>query len=243
MENDKWLKIDGQETRLKKKCRSPQDQAERCVFSWRPSDMGRYKVNCDASFDMEGNMVGIGLIIRDSEGTVMASSSQSIENSRIQRYEPIEQILFKFPFIQSGVLYWLGFCGACYPMESETQRTKPVAAFMAFGTNGHCCSLCLRPETVPCGSALVVMIIKDAVVTDLPLDRETGIDAAVVVNWINEGNRFTPPSTSAGCRFIIPFASAVAVAAWIVNLYRKIWTWMLIIIKFWDCPLVWKGLN
>ncbi|KAK1568697.1 hypothetical protein Q3G72_027671 [Acer saccharum] len=98
--------------------------------------MGRYKVNCDASFDMEGNMVGIGLVIRDSEGTVMASSSQSIENSRIQRYEPIEQILFKFPFIQSGVLYWLGFCGACYPMESETQRTKPVAAFMAFGTNG-----------------------------------------------------------------------------------------------------------
>ncbi|KAK0580763.1 hypothetical protein LWI29_005967 [Acer saccharum] len=60
---------------------------------------------------------------------------------------------------------------------------------------------------------------------------------------IQLNHSFTPPSTSAGSRFIIPFASAVAVAAWIVNLYRKIWTWMLIIIKFWDCPLVWKGLN
>ncbi|KAK0582746.1 hypothetical protein LWI29_029056 [Acer saccharum] len=66
-------------------------------------------------------------------------------------------------------------------------------------------------------------------------------DRNMVVQWITR--RFTPPSTSAGCRFIIPFASAVTVAAWIVNLYRKIWTWMLIIIKFWDCPLVWKGLN
>ncbi|TXG64925.1 hypothetical protein EZV62_011919 [Acer yangbiense] len=48
------------------------DQAERCVFSWRPPDMERYKVNCDAALDMEGNMVGIRLVIRDSEGNVMA---------------------------------------------------------------------------------------------------------------------------------------------------------------------------
>ncbi|TXG64920.1 hypothetical protein EZV62_011914 [Acer yangbiense] len=41
--------------------------------------MWRYKVNCDAAFDMEGNIVGIGLVIRDSEGAVMAPSSQRIE--------------------------------------------------------------------------------------------------------------------------------------------------------------------
>ncbi|TXG70342.1 hypothetical protein EZV62_005277 [Acer yangbiense] len=48
------------------------------VPPWRPPDSGLFKVNTDATIDVEGNKVGIWVIIRDCRGSVMASSAQPI---------------------------------------------------------------------------------------------------------------------------------------------------------------------
>ncbi|KAK3210787.1 hypothetical protein Dsin_015493 [Dipteronia sinensis] len=44
-----------------------------------PPDLGKYKINCDAAIDVVGRLVGFRIVIRDSEGFVMASSSLRIE--------------------------------------------------------------------------------------------------------------------------------------------------------------------
>ncbi|KAK1569119.1 hypothetical protein Q3G72_032767 [Acer saccharum] len=82
-----------------------------------------------------------------------------------------------------------------------------------------------------------------AVLWSLQLAREMRIDpvvvetdAAVVVNRINEvDSRRRPPTQAAVFFFRSPPPSPPGT---IVNLYRKIWTWMLIVMKFWDCPLL-----
>ncbi|KAK3231603.1 hypothetical protein Dsin_003484 [Dipteronia sinensis] len=43
---------------------------------WSPPSPGFFKVNCDAAIDVRGGRIGFGLVIRDSTGGVMASSSQ-----------------------------------------------------------------------------------------------------------------------------------------------------------------------
>ncbi|KAK3221237.1 hypothetical protein Dsin_008262 [Dipteronia sinensis] len=47
--------------------------------SWRPLDEGWFKVNSDTAIDGENMKVGIGIIIRNSNGVVMASSTQSLK--------------------------------------------------------------------------------------------------------------------------------------------------------------------
>ncbi|KAH7554597.1 hypothetical protein JRO89_XS12G0242800 [Xanthoceras sorbifolium] len=47
--------------------------------SWRPPDDNLYKINCDAAVCSQGNRVGIGVIIGDSNGAVMLSASKTIE--------------------------------------------------------------------------------------------------------------------------------------------------------------------
>ena len=46
---------------------------------WIRPDPGIYKINCDAGINVVGRLVGVGIVIHDSEGFVMASSSQKIE--------------------------------------------------------------------------------------------------------------------------------------------------------------------
>ncbi|KAK3224581.1 hypothetical protein Dsin_004443 [Dipteronia sinensis] len=45
---------------------------------WRPPDPGLYKVNTDAALDVGGRKTGIGLIIRNCFGEVIASSAQPV---------------------------------------------------------------------------------------------------------------------------------------------------------------------
>ena len=45
---------------------------------WKPPDPGMYKINSDVVLDMVGHMVGLGVVIRNSDGLVMSSSSQKI---------------------------------------------------------------------------------------------------------------------------------------------------------------------
>ncbi|KAK2654361.1 hypothetical protein Ddye_014217 [Dipteronia dyeriana] len=52
---------------------------------WQPPTEGHYKVNCDASLDVQNQVVGIGLIICDSFGLVMAAAAQRIRAS----YSPL----------------------------------------------------------------------------------------------------------------------------------------------------------
>ncbi|KAK2635434.1 hypothetical protein Ddye_030226 [Dipteronia dyeriana] len=47
--------------------------------SWRPLDNGFFKINTDASIDASRGRVGIGAIIRDHEGMVLASCAQVIQ--------------------------------------------------------------------------------------------------------------------------------------------------------------------
>ncbi|KAK3229148.1 hypothetical protein Dsin_001029 [Dipteronia sinensis] len=44
-----------------------------------PPDPGMFKINCDAAIDATGRLVGFGIGIRNSNGFVLASSSQRIE--------------------------------------------------------------------------------------------------------------------------------------------------------------------
>ncbi|KAK3212651.1 hypothetical protein Dsin_017357 [Dipteronia sinensis] len=46
---------------------------------WKPSEKGFYKINYDAALNVSHQWVGIGVVIRDSQGQVMASSMQRIK--------------------------------------------------------------------------------------------------------------------------------------------------------------------
>ncbi|KAK0595025.1 hypothetical protein LWI29_002683 [Acer saccharum] len=48
---------------------------------WIPPDPGLYKINCDAALNTASCLVGVGIVIRNSVGLVMASSSQRISAS------------------------------------------------------------------------------------------------------------------------------------------------------------------
>ncbi|KAK0588955.1 hypothetical protein LWI29_007692 [Acer saccharum] len=48
------------------------------VVRWQPTTEGLYKVNTDASVDSGKHLAGLGLVIRDHLGFVMASSAQCI---------------------------------------------------------------------------------------------------------------------------------------------------------------------
>ncbi|KAK3198034.1 hypothetical protein Dsin_021449 [Dipteronia sinensis] len=48
-------------------------------INWRPPDLGRYKINFKSVIDGGGGRIGIGIVIRDSTGFVMASSSQFLD--------------------------------------------------------------------------------------------------------------------------------------------------------------------
>ncbi|KAK2633818.1 hypothetical protein Ddye_028610 [Dipteronia dyeriana] len=60
---------------------------------WVPPDPDLYKINCDAAIDVIGRLVGFGIVTCDSEGFVMASSSQKIEASFSPQIEEATTIL------------------------------------------------------------------------------------------------------------------------------------------------------
>ncbi|KAK3228880.1 hypothetical protein Dsin_000761 [Dipteronia sinensis] len=43
---------------------------------WSPPCPGVYKINCNAAIDSKNSQIGVGIVIKDSYGAVMASSSQ-----------------------------------------------------------------------------------------------------------------------------------------------------------------------
>ncbi|KAK3192992.1 hypothetical protein Dsin_024302 [Dipteronia sinensis] len=49
------------------------------ITCWKPPEFGDYKANCDAVVERRGNCVGIGTVIRDSTGAVLAYCSQIME--------------------------------------------------------------------------------------------------------------------------------------------------------------------
>ena len=52
------------------------ERASERVVKWSPSGTGFFKMNCDAAIDGRGGRIGFGLVIRDSLGEVITSSSQ-----------------------------------------------------------------------------------------------------------------------------------------------------------------------
>ncbi|KAK3218291.1 hypothetical protein Dsin_012261 [Dipteronia sinensis] len=54
------------------------NQRLKCKGGWKPPSQGRYKINMDAAIDKVGNLVGIGIVIRDVQGFVVSASSQRI---------------------------------------------------------------------------------------------------------------------------------------------------------------------
>ncbi|KAK2638223.1 hypothetical protein Ddye_026018 [Dipteronia dyeriana] len=49
------------------------------VPGWKPLGMGMLKANCDVVIDLNEQKIGIGIIIRNSPGLIMATSSQLVE--------------------------------------------------------------------------------------------------------------------------------------------------------------------
>ncbi|KAK2641553.1 hypothetical protein Ddye_023316 [Dipteronia dyeriana] len=70
------------------------------VSSWEPPAIGLVKINTDASIDFIQKRVRIGIVIRDSNEAVMASSSQIISTG----YSPqIEEAVAVLSGIQFGL--------------------------------------------------------------------------------------------------------------------------------------------
>ena len=59
---------------------------------WIPPDPGCYKINCDAAINVAERLVGFGIVIRNSEGLVMASSSQKLEATFSPQVGEVESI-------------------------------------------------------------------------------------------------------------------------------------------------------
>ncbi|KAK0579119.1 hypothetical protein LWI29_021415 [Acer saccharum] len=45
---------------------------------WRPPQVGSFKINCDASFQLRSRKVGVGIIIRDHRGLVVAAKASPV---------------------------------------------------------------------------------------------------------------------------------------------------------------------
>ena len=43
------------------------------IIKWKPPDQERYKINCKAVLDNGDGWVGVGIVIRDASGFIMAS--------------------------------------------------------------------------------------------------------------------------------------------------------------------------
>ncbi|TXG48435.1 hypothetical protein EZV62_027729 [Acer yangbiense] len=81
---------------------------------WCPPAVGTFKVNTDAAIDVVSNKVGIGIIIQDFLGSVMASSVQMIAAS----YSP--QLAEAFAIFRG--LHFVEECGLLpYAIESDVQ--------------------------------------------------------------------------------------------------------------------------
>ncbi|KAK3218059.1 hypothetical protein Dsin_012029 [Dipteronia sinensis] len=49
------------------------------VGNWQHPCLGRFKLNCNSAIDKLGRYVGVGIVIRDCDGYVVASSTQRIQ--------------------------------------------------------------------------------------------------------------------------------------------------------------------
>ncbi|KAK2658345.1 hypothetical protein Ddye_004878 [Dipteronia dyeriana] len=73
--------------------------------SWRPHDKGRFKANSDVALDMLYGKVGVGIIIRDHLGKVLASCSLPIVTVLAPNVTKATAILRGFIFTnESGLL-------------------------------------------------------------------------------------------------------------------------------------------
>ncbi|KAK3222519.1 hypothetical protein Dsin_009544 [Dipteronia sinensis] len=76
-------------------------------YSWSPPRLGLLKVNCDAVIDFKKQRIGIGIIIRNSAGLVMATSSKMLQAN-------FDSSIAKALAIYRGIQFWkdcgLGFC-------------------------------------------------------------------------------------------------------------------------------------
>ncbi|KAK0574278.1 hypothetical protein LWI29_020929 [Acer saccharum] len=50
-----------------------------CVVNWIPPDRGKFKMNCAVSVNSRSKRIGIGVIVKDSDGEVLACYSQRVE--------------------------------------------------------------------------------------------------------------------------------------------------------------------
>ncbi|KAK3225041.1 hypothetical protein Dsin_004903 [Dipteronia sinensis] len=70
--------------------------------SWGPPEMGFFKANSDFSLDMLNGKVGVGIIIRDHVGGVMASCSQPINVALCPAVVEATAILRGFIFVNEA---------------------------------------------------------------------------------------------------------------------------------------------
>ncbi|KAK0606888.1 hypothetical protein LWI29_005679 [Acer saccharum] len=72
---------------------------------WRLPIVGLYKLNTDTSLDSSSQWIGLGMVIRDQDGNVMASSTQRVEANFSPKVADALTILWGFTFaIDTGLL-------------------------------------------------------------------------------------------------------------------------------------------
>ncbi|KAH7569150.1 hypothetical protein JRO89_XS06G0113900 [Xanthoceras sorbifolium] len=72
---------------------------------WRPPDQDLFEINSDAALSVSEKMVGLGVVIRDSKGLVMLSSSRNLDACYSPNIAEAKAILFGMQLaIDSGLL-------------------------------------------------------------------------------------------------------------------------------------------
>ncbi|KAK3229618.1 hypothetical protein Dsin_001499 [Dipteronia sinensis] len=66
---------------------------KRSELRWKAPDIGYYKVNCSAEAGLGGKRIGIGIVIRNCAGDVMASCAQFGGNRRFEKAQTMRWIL------------------------------------------------------------------------------------------------------------------------------------------------------
>ncbi|KAK2651380.1 hypothetical protein Ddye_011236 [Dipteronia dyeriana] len=94
--------------------------------TWIPPNQNQYKINCCSAFDRGKGGIGVGIIIRNSKGEIMASSAQTIEASFSLK---MRQLLA----IKKSILFGMD-CGLA-PILVETNESSVVVKWLCDGSH------------------------------------------------------------------------------------------------------------
>ncbi|KAK3205250.1 hypothetical protein Dsin_019296 [Dipteronia sinensis] len=98
------------------------------ILAWHPPPTGQFKVNTDASTDVNGGKVGIGIIFQDDQGKVMESNAHKIMAGYSTQIDEAEVLLRGLRFVRE-VGMWLCVLETDARVEVNLINAKSVPCF------------------------------------------------------------------------------------------------------------------